>query len=221
MDGSRTRSVARPSATIAAWVTWRRVSGGHTTLASAIPTGTSIVIPTMTSRGPPGRYAERISAAASPHAPTSPSPMSRSPKRRTRTSRSLLARVSASGCESGVGAPGQHRKYRSSDDGWVMTYPTAPDQSARTAPDCPEWYRNEHEGPVGHGRAGSARFTGTRGNASPRFVGAVGRGGVQGRTWLRGHDPEALRALDDGSGRDDPTGDQVDVPQSRDPGLRS
>ena len=51
---------------------------------------------------------------------------------------------------------------------------------------------------MGHGRAGAARFTGTRAIASPRFVGTVGRGGVLGRTWLRGHDPEPLRELDTG-----------------------
>jgi hypothetical protein len=51
---------------------------------------------------------------------------------------------------------------------------------------------------VGHGRAGSAKFTGTRAIASPRFIGAIGRGGVHGRTWLRGHDPDALRELDTG-----------------------
>jgi len=102
-----------------------------------------------------------------------------------------------------------------------MTDQTAPDQSARTAPGCPERDQNGHEGPVGHGRAGSARFTGTRGNASPRFVGAVGRGGLHGRTWLRGHDPEAFRELDGGTGRDDSVGDSLDLPQSREPGARA
>jgi len=102
-----------------------------------------------------------------------------------------------------------------------MTDLTAPDQSARTATGCPERDGTRHEGPVGHGRAGSARFTGTRANASPRFVGAVGRGGVHGRTWLRGHDPEALRELDGGPARADATTDPLDLPQSRDPGLRT
>src|SRR4029078_13126494 len=101
------------------------------------------------------------------------------------------------------------------------------DRPDRSGPECS--YRDglsgadgtRHEGPVGHGRAGSARFTGTRANASPRFVGAVGRGGVHGRTWLRGHHPEALRELDGGPARDDATTDPLDVPQSRDPGLRT
>ena len=102
-----------------------------------------------------------------------------------------------------------------------MTDPTSPDQSARTATGCPERDQNGHEGPVGHGRAGSARFTGTRGNASPRFVGAVGRGGINGRTWLRGHDPEALREPDASSGREDSAAAPLDLPQSRDSGFRT
>ena len=36
-----------------------------------------------------------------------------------------------------------------------------------------------------HGRAGAARFTGTRAIASPRFVGALARGRVHGRIWVR------------------------------------
>ena len=36
---------------------------------------------------------------------------------------------------------------------------------------------------MGHGRAGAARFTGTRAITSPRFVAAASRGGLHGRTW--------------------------------------
>ena len=70
-----------------------------------------------------------------------------------------------------------------------MTDLTAPDQSARTAPGCPERARTDTRGlwdMAGPAQRGSRE---RGGNASPRFVGAVGRGGVHGRTWLRGHEP--------------------------------
>ena len=38
---------------------------------------------------------------------------------------------------------------------------------------------------------------------------------------LRGHDPDALRETDADSGRDDPAGEPLDLPQSRDPGART
>jgi hypothetical protein len=101
-----------------------------------------------------------------------------------------------------------------------MSTGPARDQSAHTAPGL-SGADMRHEGPVGHGRAGSAKFTGTRAIASARFIGAIGRGGVHGRTWLRGHDPDALRELDTDTGRDDPAGDALDLPQSRDEGPRA
>ena len=47
------------------------------------------------------------------------------------------------------------------------------DQHARTAPDRPGRTHQSIRGSVRHGRAGAARFTGTRAIASPRFVGGA------------------------------------------------
>ena len=52
--------------------------------------------------------------------------------------------------------------------------------------------RHKIEGHVRHGWAGTARFTGTRAITSPRFVAAAARGGIHGRSWLRGYGPDAV-----------------------------
>ena len=55
IDGSRTRSAPTPRLTINGNAPAPRATGGQTTPATAIAIGTSIVRPTTTSSGPPGR----------------------------------------------------------------------------------------------------------------------------------------------------------------------
>jgi hypothetical protein len=55
IDGSSTSNVASPSETMSACDPAPRVTGGQRNATIAIATGKSIVIPTATSSGPPGR----------------------------------------------------------------------------------------------------------------------------------------------------------------------
>ncbi len=101
--------------------------------------------------------------------------------------------------------PGARRKYRVGWDRRVIATLPLPFEHARTAPDHRGGGKDDRTH-VTHGRIHAARFTGTRAIASPRFVGDAARGGLRGRTWLRGHG--GVVALDEsvGHGRSDAGG---------------
>ena len=108
------------------------------------------------------------------------------------------------GAESNDGPPRGLRRRRAAISTVAEEVPLGVGPAGHRDPTFPGPACPHHRGPTAadtNGRGGlwvmdGRAQRGSRGRGrSPRarFVGAIGGGGVHGRTWLRGHDPEALR----------------------------